>query len=200
MVDGFTDKDGKFRPIDKSPLARTGLSVREALPKEKQEDKKRQSDRLGKFAQARAKQFVKKGAKITGKAIIAGAKEAVARAEIARVRRVEKGIQEQKFVEHLDDQIDNILDAPSSDSTKFRKLQRLGILQRNNLTKQQLRLVNVTLKELDDRIQKRRKEEKGGFTTPRVEEIVPTEKIGTEQFERLPEPQQEQIKEEVTGE
>lgn len=203
MVDGFTDKDGKFRPIDRSPLGRGGLSVREALPKETEEDKKRQSDRLGKFAQARAKEFVKKGAKITGKAIIAGAKEAVTRAEIAKVKRVEKGFKEQEFVEHLDAQIDEILDAPSSDSSKFRKLQRFGILNRNLLSKHQLKIVNDTLKELDERIKKRREGEKaetGGLTMPREEGIVPIEKIGTGEFEKLPEPVKEQIKTEVAGE
>ncbi len=196
MVDGFTDKDGKFRPIDRSPLGSGGLSVREALPKETKEDKKRQSDRLEKFALSKAKQF----AKITGKLVKAGAKEAVARAEIAKVRKVEKGIIEQEFVERLDDQITQILDAPTSDSTKFIKLQALGDLNRNNFSKRQLNLVNNTLEELDIRIKKRQKAETGGITVPRVEGITPTEKLGTQEFEKLPEPQQEKIKTEVAGE
>lgn len=196
MVDGFTDKDGKFRPIDRSPLGRGGLSVREALPKETEEDKKRQSERLGKFALSKAKQF----AKITGRLVEAGAKEAVARAEIAKVRKVEKGIIAQQFVERLDDQITRILDAPTSDSTKFVKLQAFGDLNRNNLSKRQLNLVNRTLEELDIRIKKRAKAETGGITVPRVEAITPTEKLGTQEFEQLPQPQKEKIKTEVAGE
>ena len=210
MVGGFKDSDGVFHPIDRSPLGKTGLSVREALPKEKQEDKKRQSDRLGKFAQGRAKEFakvlppiIKKGAKITGKAVVAGAKEAITKAGVAKAKRAEKGFKEQEFVEHLDEQIDEILDAPSSDSSKFRKLQRFGILNRNLLSKHQLKIVNDTLKELDERIKKRREGEKvqtGGLTMPREEGIVPIEKVGTGEFEKLPEPIKEQIKTEVAGE
>lgn len=196
MVDGFTDKDGKFRPIDRSPLGKAGLTVREALPKETEEDKKRQSERLGKFALSKAKTF----AKITGRLVKAGAEEAVARAEIAKVRKVEKGIIEQEFVERLDDQITQILDAPTSDSTKFIKLQALGDLNRNNFSKRQLNLVNNTLEELDIRIKKRQKAETGGITVPRVEGITPTEKLGTQEFEKLPTPQKEQIKTEVAGE
>jgi len=196
MVDGFTDKDGKFRPIDKSPLGRAGLSVREALPKETEEDKKRQSERLGKFALSKAKEFTK----ITGRLVKAGAKEAVARTEIAKVRKVEKGIIAQEFVERLDDQITGILDAPTSDSTKFIKLQALGDLNRNNFSKRQLNLVNRTLEELDIRIKKRQKAETGGITVPRVEAISPTEKLGTKAFEELPQPQKEKIKTEVAGE
>jgi len=196
MVDGFTDKDGKFRPIDRSPLGKSGLSVREALPKETEEDKKRQSERLGKFALLKAKQF----AKITGRLVQAGAKEAIARAEIAKVRKVEKGIIEQEFVGRLDDQIGTILDAPTSDSTKFIKLQAFGELERNNLSERQLNLVNRVLEELDIRIKKRAKAETGGITIPRVEGITPTEKLGTQEFKKLPEPQQEKIKTEVAGE
>jgi len=196
MVDGFKDADGKFRPIDRSPLGRTGLSVREALPKETEEDKKRQSDRLGKFALSKAKEFTK----ITGRLVKAGAKEAVARAEIAKVRKVEKGFIEQEFVERLDDKINEILDAPTSDSTKFRKLQAFGDLNRNNFTKRQLNLVNTTLEELDIRIKKRLKAEAGGMTKPREEGITPTEKLGTQEFEQLPQPQKEKIKTEVAGE
>lgn len=196
MVDGFTDKDGKFRPIDRSPLGRAGLSVREALPKETEEDKKRQSERLGKFALSKAKEFTK----ITGRLVKAGAKEAVARTEIAKVRKVEKGIIEQEFVERLDDQITRILDAPTSDSTKFIKLQALGDLNRKNFSKRQLNLVNRTLEELDIRIKKRQKAETGGITVPRVEAITPIEKLGTQEFEKLPEPQKEKIKTEVAGE
>ncbi len=196
MVDGFTDKDGKFRPIDRSPLGRGGLSVREALPKETEEDKKRQSERLGKFALSKAKEF----AKITGRLVKAGAKEGVARTEIAKVRKVEKGIIEQEFVERLDDNINEILDAPTSDSTKFRKLQAFGDLNRNNFTKRQLKLVNTTLEELDIRIKKRLKAEAGGMTKPREEGITPTEKLGTQEFEQLPQPQKEKIKTEIAGE
>lgn len=199
MVDGFTDKDGKFRPIDRSPLGKGGLSVREALPKETDEDKKRQSERLGKFALSKAKQF----AKITGRLVQSGAKEAVARAEIAKARKVEKGIIEQEFVGRLDKEINQILDAPSSDSTKFRMLQAFGDLERNNLSKRQLNLVNQTLEELDIRIKKRLKAEAGGMTKPReegVEGVTPIEKLGTQEFQKLPEPQQEKIKTEVAGE
>jgi len=192
MVDGFTDEKGKFRPIDRSALPKS-LSVRELLPKqEKEEEKERQRERLGKFALKRAKEFGK-GAKITGRLLKAGG-------EALKQKGIERSIAEQEKREDLEKMIDDILDeVGASDSRKFRRLQRFAILQRNRLSKSDLRLVNDTLRELDVRIQRSRKGERketGGMTQQQIVGIPrPTE----EQFEKLPEPLKEQVRLQVGG-
>jgi len=198
LVDGFKDDKGKFRPIDRSAVPKS-LTVRELLPKtEKDEDKERQSKRLGTFAKKRAKQF-EKGAKITGSLLRAGS-------ERIKQRQIRKSAEEQETREELEKNIDNILDEEgASDSRKFRRLQAFGILQRSRLSKRDLKLVNDTLKELDERIQLRRKGERaetGGITQPRAESIMPpkeTEMISAEQFEKLPESLKEQVRIQVGG-
>jgi len=198
LVDGFKDDKGKFRPIDRSAVPKS-LTVRELLPKtEKDEDKERQSKRLGKFALKRAKQF-QKGAKITGSLLKAGG-------ERIKQRQIRKSAEEQETRQELEMNIDNILDEEgASDSRKFRRLQAFGILQRSRLSKRDLKLVNDTLKELDERIQLRRKGERaetGGITQPRAESAMPpkeTEGISAEQFEKLPESIKEQVRLQVGG-
>ncbi len=230
MVDGFTDEKGKFRPIDRSAVPTKQLTVRELLPaKEKEEDKKRQSKRLGKFALKRAKEFGK-GAKIAGELIVKGAKAEKQKSEERKQRKIEKSLSTVAFDEHLQEGIDDIIDeAGASDSRKFRRLQRFGIMNRNVLPKSDLRLLNATLKELDDRIQrdaegKRKEPETGGLTQPqrvgtpmppRIEGIgseqrvgIPmatqtlpprTEEITSEQFEKLPDELKEKIRVQVGG-
>lgn len=199
MVDGFKDDKGKFRPIDRSAVPKS-LTVRELLPKtEKEEDKERQSKRLGKFAKKRAIEFGK-GAKITGSLLKAGG-------QAIKQRQIRKSAEEQETREELEKKIDDILDEEgASDSRKFRRLQAFGILQRTRLSKRDLKLVNDTLKELDDRIQLRRKGERaetGGMTQPRAESAMPptetTEGISSEQFEKLPEELKEQVRLQVGG-
>jgi len=154
MVQGFTDKDGKFRPTgSRSPISSTGqptrITVREALPKKPQE---MQSARLGKFAKERAKQFAKLGAKATGKGIVKGGKGIVAGIKSRKQKQIEKSVEKQESIDVLDRQIDEIVDSDRSDSSKFRLLQRFGILQRKNLSKHQLKIVNEALMELDIKV------------------------------------------------
>ncbi len=203
MVKGFKDEDGKFIPTDRSPVS-PKLTVRELLPKtEKDEDLERQSKRLGKFALKRAKEFGK-GAKIVGGAIVGGAKFGKQKGEERKQRKIEKQITEQKFDEMLEKGVDDIIDERgASDSRKFRRLQRFGVLNRKLLSKTDLKLLNDTLKELDERIQRSRRGEKketGGLTQERKEMAMPTaEGISAEQFEKLPQTVKEQIRLQVGG-
>lgn len=200
MVDGFKDKDGKFRPIDRSAVPKS-LSVRELLPKtEQEEEKERQSKRLGKFALKRVKQFGK-GAKITGGLIKAGG-------EKIKQRQIRKSAEEQETREELEKRIDDILDeVGASDSRKFRRLQTFGLLQRTQLSKQDLKLVNDALKELDERIKrdregKRLQPETGGITQPQTVSEIPIqipEGISAEQFAKLPEELKEKVRVQVGG-
>ena len=203
MVEGFKDDKGKFRPIDRSAVP-TKLTVRELLPKtEKDEDIERQSKRLGKFALKRAKEFGK-GAKIVGGAIKVGAKFAKQKGEQRKQIAIEKSLAEQEFEEFIEKGIDDIIDEQgASDSRKFRRLQRFGVLNRKILSKQDLKVVNATLEELDERIQRSRRGEKketGGLTQQRTEMAMPTpEGISSEQFEKLPQPLKEQVRLQVGG-
>ena len=203
MVEGFKDDKGKFRPIDRSAVP-TKLTVRELLPKtQKDEDIERQSKRLGKFALKRAKEFGK-GAKIVGGAIKVGAKFAKQKGEQRKQIAIEKSLAEQEFEEFIEKGIDDIIDEQgASDSRKFRRLQRFGVLNRKILSKQDLKVVNATLEELDERIQRSRRGEKketGGLTQQRTEMAMPTpEGISSEQFEKLPQPLKEQVRLQVGG-
>ena len=203
MVEGFKDDKGKFRPIDRSAVP-TKLTVRELLPKtEKDEDIERQSKRLGKFALKRAKEFGK-GAKIVGGAIKVGAKFAKQKGEQRKQIAMEKSLAEQEIEELIEKGIDDIIDEQgASDSRKFRRLQRFGVLNRKILSKQDLKVVNATLEELDERIQRSRRGEKketGGLTQQRTEMAMPTpEGISSEQFEKLPQPLKEQVRLQVGG-
>lgn len=155
MVQGFTDKDGKFRPTgSRSPISITGQPSRDvvgALPKKPEEI---QSARLGRFAKERAKQFAKLGAKVTAEGIVKGGKGLVAGIRTRQQKGIEKSIEKQESIMSLDKQIDEIIDSDRSDSSKFRLLQRFGILQGENLSKHQLKIVNDALKELDIRVMK----------------------------------------------
>lgn len=171
MVQGFTDKDGKFRPTgSRSPISLSitgqpisGQVVREALPKKPEEI---ESKRRGEFAKERAKQFAKLGAKATVKGLLKGAKAGVAGIKTAQQKKVQKSIEEQERIEDLDREIDAIVDSDRSDSSKFRLLQRFGILQGRNLSKHQLRIVNDALMELDIKVKK------SGMT----ERVIPVDK------------------------
>ena len=203
MVDGFKDDKGKFRPIDRSAVPKS-LTVRELLPKtEKDEDLERQSNRLEKFALKRAKEFGK-GAKIVAGAIKVSAKFAKQKGEERKKTQIEKGIAEQEFEEFIEKGIDDILDERgASDSRKFRRLQRFGVLNRKILSKQDLKVVNDTLQELDERIQRSRRGEKketGGLTQQKtVSEMPRPEGISGEQFEKLPQTLKEQVRLQVGG-
>ena len=212
MVDGFKDKDGKFRPTDRSAVP--SLTVRELLPKaEMEEEKERQSERLGKFAKLRASKFgkgasqVSKGAKVTGGLLKAGG-------EKIKQRQIRKSAEEQETREELEKRIDDILDeVGASDSRKFRRLQTFGLLQRTQLSKRDLKLVNDALKELDERIKRDREgkqlqPETGGITQPQRVGEIPTqaqiqaqtpEGISAEQFAKLPDELKEKVRVQVGG-
>ncbi len=222
MVQGFTDKDGKFRPTgSKSPISITGQPVRpdvlrEALPKKPEEI---ESKRRGEFAKERAKQFAKLGAKATGKGLLKGGKGFVTGIKIARAKRLEKNVEEQERIEDLDKGIDEILDSDRSDSSKFRLLQRFGILNRKDLSKPQLKIVNDALKELDIRVKESGMTERtipvdkpipsqtvtikipqstpptmpSGEDFKKEGEKLKTEGLSAEEFEKLPSMVKEQI-------
>ncbi len=139
MVLGFT-KDKKFIPTENRSAVGQKLSSGKLLPKaDTPEDEERHTKRLSKFAIRKAKQF----GKVTKTTAVK-----------IRNRQISKSIESQTETEVLDREIDDILDDErSSDSSKFRKLQRFGLLQRSRLSKSQLKVVNDSLRELDGRIE-----------------------------------------------
>lgn len=186
MVDFFKKKD-KVIPINNRSAVGTRLTSDGLLPQtESQDDKERRSKKIGRFAFQKAKQF--------GRVSIRGGKG---------VKRhvVESKIQKKERTKTIDKGIDNILDdESSSDSRKFRLLQRFGLENRNNLSKSQLRVINTSLAELDDRLSKRRlgqSAETGGMTNPRtVTTFQPSQSsiISQEDFDKLPEEVKAQIR------
>lgn len=195
MVEGFK-KDGKFIPTgDRSAIG--SPVVREALPKqETDEDKERKSKRLGKFALEKAKQF--------GKASLKAGSIAKAGAEKARQKQIEKSAEKQERIEQLDTLIDDIIEDNSSSNTrKFRVLQRFGLLHRSELSKSQLKIVNDNLKLLDIRQEKesgsqqrpqRPQSQTITISSPPVASTQTIEGLTQTQFDKLPTELKEQIK------
>lgn len=184
MVD-FITKDGKKIPLNRTPTG-SNLASTDILPRtESSTDKERKSKRALKFAGRKAKQFA-------GRVRQGG--------EIVRREGIKRSIGQADETKRLDTEIDMILDDPnSSDSRKFRLLQRFGLLNRRRLSKQELKVVNDSLKELDERISKQRQGGRGGMTNPRTETIFPspapaTEGLSPDQFNKLPEELKEQIR------
>lgn len=186
MVNFFT-KDGKKVPITNSSAIGNTLASGDVTPKESSDDKQRRSKRALKFAGRKAKQFA--GRTRQG-------------AEIIRREGIKRSISKKEEVDRLDNDVDNILDDPnSSDSKKFRLLQRFGLLNRRRLSKQQLKVVNTSLQELDTRISKQRQSGRGGMTNPREESIgapiatpTATEGLSPDQFNKLPDDLKAQIR------
>ena len=185
----FITKDNKKVPIseNRNALQQPEISSKQILPKEatSDDDKVRQSKRALSFAGKKAKQF----GSITR-----------ATGERLKNRQIQKSISSRQQTETLDRDIDDILDdTTSSDSRKFRLLQRFGLLNRKQLTKQQLRVVNNSLMELDERIGKNKAKGVGGMTTPKVVSsptISPEVQGGLtqDQFNKLPDNLKEQIR------
>ena len=183
----FITKNDKKVPIseNRTPFAQPEISSHQVLPKTESsdDDKSRQSKRALKFAGKKVKQF-----------------GSITRATGERIknRQIAKSISARQDTETLDREIDDILDdTTSSDSRKFRLLQRFGLLHRKRLSKSELRVVNNSLRELDERIGKNKAKGVGGMTTPKAtSDFTPKAEVGLtqDQFNKLPDNLKEQIR------
>ena len=205
MVDGFT-KDGKFRPISRSPIAPPqSLTVRELLPKGEltQQEKTAEKDRRNKFALERKEESKKKEEVSKKKKLFLGSVKGVKKiagltrlgAEKIQSARIERSIRDFEFSQRLDRQIDEILDDPnSSDPRKFRLLVRLATINRRDLTKDQARFIDRTNRELAFRINEERK------ATPTIVSSTGGgvgSGISSEAFAKLPQVIKEEARESV---
>ena len=186
----FITRNDKKVPIDenRTPFAQPDISSKQVLPKTEtnDDDKSRQSKRALKFAGRKVKQFGSLS-RATGERI--------------KNRQIQKSISSRQDTENLDREIDDILDdTTSSDSRKFRLLQRFGLLHRKRLSKSQLKVVNTSLRELDERIVKNKTKGVGGMTTPKavsspiISPAVQGGGLTQDQFNKLPDNLKEQIR------
>ena len=191
----FITKNDKIIPIseNRTPFAQPEIASHQVLPKTESndDDKLRQSKRALVFAGKKVKTF----ASITR-----------ATGERLKNRQIQKSIDSRRETQTLDREIDDILDdTTSSDSRKFRLLQRFGLLHRKRLSKSELKVVNTSLMELDERIVKNKEKGVGGMTTPKETSTFTPKATSTftprvedgltqDQFNKLPDNLKEQIR------